>query len=115
MRKRQKHRRRYSMSLREKKGHEIADRGRIVRQGNLWLVPSQSGRGQYKVNAEAQHCTCPDFDLHRDKCKHIFAVEFTIRRDKVTTTTTDAQGATTTTTTETVTVKRKTYPQVWPA
>jgi hypothetical protein len=103
------------MSLREKKGHEIADRARIVQQGNLWLVPSQSGRGSYKVNAEAQHCTCPDFDLHRDKCKHIFAVEFTIRRDKTTTTTTDATGQTTTTTTETVTVKRKTYPQVWPA
>jgi hypothetical protein len=103
------------MSLREKKGHEIADRARIVRQGNLWLVPSQSGNGKYKVDAEAKRCTCPDFDLRQDKCKHIYAVEFTIRRDKVTTTTQTADGQTTTTVTETVTVKRKTYPQVWPA
>jgi transposase len=103
------------MSLREKKGHEIADRARIVRQGNLWLVPSQSGGGKYKVDAEAQHCTCPDYDLRRDKCKHIFAVEFTIRRDKVTTTTQTPDGQTTTTVTELVKVTRKTYPQVWPA
>jgi transposase len=103
------------MSIREKKGQDIADRFRITRKGNLWLVPSQSGKGKYQVDAEAGRCTCPDFDLRRDKCKHIFAVETTIRRETKTVTETKADGATKTTVTETVTVKRKTYPQVWPA
>lgn len=104
------------MSIREAKGQQIADRARIVREGNLYLVPSQSGKGKYKVRPDLPYCSCPDFDFRRDKCKHIFAVEISIRRETKTTTRTDAQGNTTTTTTETVTVKRKTYAQPdWPA
>ena len=117
MRKRTSHRRRKSMSLRETKGQDIASRFRLVKNGNLWLVPSQNSQKKYKVDAEAQTCTCPDYEYTGFKCKHQYAVEFTIRREKTTTTTTDAKGQTTTTTTETETVKvtRKTYPQVWPA
>ncbi len=103
------------MSIREQKGEDIAKRCKIVKSGNLWLVPSQSGKGKYKVDADAQHCSCPDHEITQAKCKHIFAVEVTIRRDHKTTIKTDAKGATTTTTTETVKVTRKTYPQVWPA
>ena len=103
------------MNIREEKGRQIANRHNITRKGNLWLVPSQSGKGKYTVDFEAGHCTCPDYDFRRDKCKHIFAVETTIRREKITTTTTDASGAITTTTTETVKVTRKTYKQEWPA
>src|SRR5947209_3006034 len=105
------------MSIRQQKGLQIAQRANIVRDGNLYLVPSQSGRGKYKVNLDSERpsCTCPDYDFRRDKCKHIFAVEITVERQKTTTTTTDASGKTTTTTTETVKVTRKTYPQVWPA
>ncbi len=101
------------MSLREAKGQDIANRFRITQSGNLWLVPSQSSKKQYKVDPVAQSCTCPDFEYTGFKCKHQYAVELTIKRE--TKTTTDAKGQTTTTTTETVTVKRKTYPQVWPA
>jgi transposase len=105
------------MSLREEKGREIADRYNIVRNGNLWLVPSQGGKGKYKVDAEAGRCTCPDFEYTGVKCKHQFAVEVTVKREQKIKTTTDAKGktTTTTTTTETVKVKRPTYPQVWPA
>jgi len=104
------------MSIREAKGREIADRARIVRNGNLYLVPSQSGRGnKYKVDLEAGRCSCPDFDFTQAKCKHLFAVEFTVQRERKTVTETKADGATKTTVTETVTVKRKTYPQQWPA
>jgi transposase len=103
------------MSIREKKGKEIADTARIIQSGNLWLVPSQSGRASYTVDLEAQSCTCPDHEHTGFKCKHQFAVEFTVRRDKITTTTTSADGQTTTTTTETVKVTRKTYKQEWPA
>src|SRR5436853_831942 len=99
------------MTVREQKGQQIANRYRITQQGNLYLVPSQSGRGKYKVDPQAKTCSCPDFDFRRQPCKHIYAVEVTIRREQTTTTTTDAAGNTTTTTTETVTIKRKTYPQ----
>jgi len=98
------------MNLREQKGREIAYKTNIVRSGNLWLVPSQSGRGKYKVRLDLSYCSCPDYEFRRDKCKHIFAVETTIKREKITVT---ENGKTTTT--ETVTVKRKTYAQVWPA
>jgi hypothetical protein len=103
------------MSIREAKGQQIADRYRIVKNGNLYLVPSQSGKGKYKVDLEAGRCSCPDFDFTQAKCKHIYAAEFTVRRERKTVTETKADGTVKTTTTETVTVKRKTYPQVWPA
>jgi hypothetical protein len=99
------------MSIRQQKGLQIAQRAGIVQQGRLWLVPSQSGKGKYKVDVEKKHCTCPDYDFRREPCKHLYAVEYVIEKSK--TTTTDAQGNTTTT--ETVKVTRKTYPQVWPA
>ena len=98
------------MSIRQQKGKEIANRTTIIQDGNLWLVPSQSGKGKYKVNPEKQSCSCPDFDFRRQKCKHIFAVEETIERTK---TVVVEDGKTTVT--ETVKVTRKTYAQVWPA
>jgi transposase len=98
------------MSLREQKGKEIAIKAHITQDGNLWLVPSQSGRGKYKVDAVRHTCSCPDYDFRQQKCKHIFAVEETIERTK---TTTVEDGKTTVT--ETVKVTRKTYAQVWPA
>jgi transposase len=102
------------MSIRQQKGLQIAQRATLTREGRIWLVPSQSGRGRYKVDAEKRQCTCPDYDFRREPCKHLYAVEHVIEATKTTTTTTDAQGATTTTTTETVTIKRQTYRQDWP-
>ena len=102
------------MSIREKKGRDIADRCRILQQGNLWLVPSQSGRGKYKVDPQAQRCTCPDYDFRGQKCKHLFAVEITIKREQTTTTTVNSEGEAQTTTTVKETVK-VTYKQEWPA
>ncbi len=103
------------MSIREAKGQQIADRFRIIKNGNLYLVPSQSGKGKYTVDLERGRCSCPDFDFTQAKCKHIYAAEFTVRRERKTVTETKADGSTKTTVTETVTVKRKTYPQQWPA
>src|SRR3954470_21389888 len=111
MRKRQKHLRRKSMSLRELKGERIADIAKIKQEGNLYLVPSQSGRGRYKVDPQAKTCSCPDFEIRQSACKHIYAVEITIRRTQ---STSIKQGVTTVT--ETVKVTRKTYAQPnWPA
>jgi transposase len=99
---------------RELRGLEIAAKARISRQGDRWLVPSQSGNknvreGYYKVKPDPStpHCNCPDHELRQVKCKHIWAVEFTIQREY----TNDGQ---TETLTETVTVK-KTYKQEWSA
>jgi transposase len=104
------------MEIREQKGRAIADRARIVREGNLYLVPSESGRGKYKVRPDIPYCSCADYEFRRQPCKHIFAVQVTIERTQTTITETKADGTTKTTTTETVKVSRKTYAQPnWPA
>lgn len=104
-------------SGRKQRGLEIAARCRVVRHGQGWVVPSQSGSGRYTVTGltsgasiEVPHCTCPDYETRMLKCKHIFAVEYVIQRE------TNADGSTTVTETlrVTKTVKR-TYPQNWPA
>ena len=100
------------MEPREIKGLEIAAKSRVVRKGksNLWLVPSQAGREEKYTVAmkdEKPECTCRDFEFRATKCKHIFAVEYTIQREQT------ADG--TTITTETVKITRKTYPQDWKA
>jgi transposase len=95
------------MDARQEKGLQIAATTKLVGDGNMWLVPSQAGAGKYVVDADAKQCTCPDFESRQATCKHIFAVESTIRREY----TDDGQ---TQTLTETVTVK-KSYSQEWPA
>ncbi|MBN1468545.1 MAG: IS5 family transposase [Fusobacteriaceae bacterium] len=68
---------------REERGVLIAKTMNIKRLQNSWLVPSQSGRGQYtvKFNGHEPTCNCPDCELHKVKCKHIFAVEFILKRE----------------------------------
>lgn len=100
------------MEPREIKGLEIAAKSKVVRKGksNLWLVPSQAGREEkYTVamHDEKPECTCRDFEFRATKCKHIYAVEYTLQREQT------ADGVTITT--ETVKVTRKTYTQNWPA
>src|SRR6266498_2959885 len=99
---------------REQRGLEIAAKARLQRSGDTWFVPSQSGGGtnhggKYIVKPDVSnpHCTCPDHETRQIKCKHIWAVEFTVQREY----TNDGQ---TETMTETVTVK-KTYSQEWSA
>jgi len=95
------------MDARQEKGLQIAATTKLVGEDNMWLVPSQAGKGKYVVDAYAKQCTCPDFEARQATCKHIFAVEYTIRREY----TDDGE---TQTVTQTVTVK-KTYKQEWPA
>jgi transposase len=100
------------MEAREIKGLEIAAKSKVIRKGksNLWLVPSQAGQEErYTVTMreEKPECTCRDFEFRDTKCKHIFAVEYTIQREQT------ADGVTITT--ETVKITRKTYPQDWRA
>jgi len=95
------------MDARQEKGLQIAATTKLVPEGNMWLVPSQAGKGKYVVDADANQCTCPDFEARQTTCKHIYAVSFTIERE----TTADGQ----TVVTETLKVTRKTYTQNWPA
>jgi transposase len=101
------------MDVRQDRGRLIAETCEITRKGDVWVVPSQSGQGRYTVrfDPERPHCTCPDFAEREMRCKHWFAVEHAIKRQE------NPDGSTTVTRTTTVTetVKRKTYPQVWPA
>lgn len=98
------------MEERELKGLQIAAKAKLQQSGDgRWFVPSQTGhRGTYyTVNPDPvkPHCSCPDFECRKLRCKHIFAVEIVIQREV----TDDGE---TQTVTETVTVK-KTYKQEW--
>ena len=104
------------MSERQQKALAIAAKNKLTKKGDTWIVPSQSGNDYYKVNANDPDwptCTCPDFELRRARCKHIYAVEYTIERETKTKTKKTAKGEeTVTTVTETVKIR---YKQVWSA
>ena len=64
----------------------------------------RAGAGRYSVWLAEQRCSCPDNQVRRVKCKHIFAVEYAIQHRV------EADG------TETVTeAVRVTYSQDWSA
>ncbi|HJT32097.1 MAG TPA: transposase [Pirellulales bacterium] len=99
-----------NLDVREQRGLRIAAMCRIEQKGGVYLVPSQSGKGRYTVCPDPSnpHCTCPDHETRGGKCKHIFAVEFLIKREK------SPDGSEIVT--NSVEIKeRKTYPQVWRA
>lgn len=98
------------MEPRQQKGLEIAATFNIQRNGETWLVPSQSLNGKYTVTRDGDHfqCSCPDFELRRSTCKHGYAVEFVLKRE----TTISPDGETTVTETRAM---RVTYSQNWPA
>lgn len=78
------------MDLREIKGKGIAATARIRREGNRWFVPSQSGSGSaagthsyyvVKFDFANPECTCEDHLTNREKCKHIWAVQFRVQEE----------------------------------
>ena len=69
--------------LREERGLEIANnhKNHIRRVNNVsYTVLSQSGKGKYIVSQmeDGWSCECPDHRFRGVKCKHIFAVEFSL-------------------------------------
>lgn len=96
------------MNAREERGLVIAAVCKLNQTADGWLVPSQSGERVYRVNVEKQTCSCPDHEEAGFKCKHLFAVEFTLKRELHT------DGTVTDTRTLTFTEK-VTYKQDWPA
>jgi hypothetical protein len=72
---------------REQRGLAIAATKKLTQKGDLWLVPSATGTGTYVVDPSVYGpatCTCPDYDLRQEACKHVYAVEYTIRREQTT-------------------------------
>jgi hypothetical protein len=67
---------------REQRGLRIAATCKLTQKGGIWLVPSQSGHGRYTVgpDSESPHFTCADHETQGLKCKHLFAVEFAMKR-----------------------------------
>jgi transposase len=93
------------MTAREAKGLQIAATTKLRKQGQNWIVPSQSSSKQYEVSMDkTPRCNCPDFEFRNQPCKHIIAVQYTIQREV------HADGSETVS--ETVKV---TYTQDWPA
>jgi transposase len=112
------------MNEREQRGMELAERVNIQPVGKelgKWIVPSATSSERYTVdlNDNQQRCTCADWELRHCKCKHIFAVEYTIlwqRQTSVATESIKGHTVKTETVTETVTAtKRTVYRQDWPA
>jgi len=70
------------LNVRELRGLDIANRYTIKQENGTWFVPSTSGKStRYKVDLQKQKCDCPDFEIRRSKCKHIFAAEFSFEQD----------------------------------
>jgi transposase len=71
------------MDLRQAKALEIAARMRLVMDGDVWVVPSQSGAGTYRVVTwpGAESCTCEDFTTTGRPCKHVIAAQLVEERD----------------------------------
>jgi predicted nucleic acid-binding Zn finger protein len=95
----------HKMDMRRQKAEKIAKTEVIKKDGKGWVVPSQSGKGYYNVAQEGTGltCTCPDFQLRGQPCKHVLSVQIVILRwfDK------EGKSA--------MEVKRVSYPQNWHA
>ena len=86
----------------------IAAKCKINRiRGEEWAVPSTVTGFKYVVKVGPNFsCNCPDHELRKCKCKHVYAVEYVIEREQ------NSDGSTTVT--ETITAsKRTTYGQDW--
>ena len=67
---------------REERAKALLKSVKIVRTHNGWRVPSQTSGKSYFVRFTKHEpkCDCPDCTLRKNKCKHILAVEFYIKR-----------------------------------
>ena len=68
---------------REERGRLLSKSTRIVQTPSGWRVTSQTNTSrQYMVKfiRDNPKCNCPDCELRHKKCKHIYAVEFYIKK-----------------------------------
>ena len=68
------------MDARLERGIIIAAMTKLNRTKDGWLVPSQTIASKtYIVDPVGGKCTCPDHQEAGYKCKHLHAVEITIK------------------------------------
>jgi transposase len=99
-----------TMTPRQERGLVISAMCRLSKTSEgIWLVPSQSCATQtYRVDLEAQTCTCKDCTEGGYVCKHQYAAQFTYQRETL------PDGTVIETKSVTFTEK-KTYAQNWTA
>ena len=73
--------------IRRQRGLAIAATTKIVPKNGYYLVPSQSGAGSYRVHPKPPNpfiprCTCPDYEERGEPCKHVYAVEYALKRER---------------------------------
>jgi transposase len=68
------------MNAREVQAKELVDRGRVVCDGSGWLVFSLTSPERYQVTLSPLFCSCPDFELRQEECKHTLAVRLSVAR-----------------------------------
>lgn len=88
------------MDGRQQRGMQIAANGDALGEGASWFVRSQSRSRSYRVNPFAGECSCPDQQASGLRCKHVWAVTFTMTAQV------EADGSATVT-------ERVTYSQEW--
>src|SRR5579871_5588898 len=97
------------MDARQQRGIVIAATVKLAQMHGVWVVPSQTASDKrYMVDPSKGTCTCPDCQESGFKCKHQWAVEFTLKREQM------ADGSFVEQRTFQWTEKR-TYTQNWPA
>ncbi len=99
------------INIREIRGLDIFKRYTIKEKDGFWFVPSTSGKGiKYKVDLGKQLCDCPDYEIRRLKCKHLFAAESAFEKEILESLSSDDAPLDLT-----LFSKRKTYSQDWTA
>jgi hypothetical protein len=66
-----------SANTRELRALELYhERGRGIERltPDVYLVPSCTGEGVYRVDYAAESCSCRDYEMRGEVCKHVFAV-----------------------------------------
>lgn len=92
------------MNIREQKGIQIAKEKKITETPKGYIVPSQSGSGSYLVYSEGMKtaCTCPDYEIRGQRCKHIYSILYYTKVEKAV----DSEGNTTITKTVRISYKQ---------
>jgi hypothetical protein len=68
-----------TISARKTRGYDIYMAHHVKQDGSFWKVPSATSRAKvYRVDLTRQQCDCADYLIRKSKCKHIYAVEFTL-------------------------------------
>jgi transposase len=104
------------MDPRKQKALEIVSGGKITRTGDGYFVPSQGGKGWYKVVVDGlfPNCSCEDFELTGQDCKHMLAVKLWLTEARIAELNPN-QPPRTPSKEPAPRQPRKTYPQDWPA